>query len=447
LRLERAELALGAAVAATIPVSIFAAELFLALAVLAYAIRLWRREARFARTAVDAPIAAFAVWSLLSASFAADPARSHEDAKKLVLFALFYVTIDLSRTDEARERLVSALLAGGLALAAYTVAQHHVLGFDRLDRRPPGFLGHYMSAAGVTTGILLVAAARLVCGHFERPRARDGWLAGLVLAGVGGVTVAAALGGGTLATRLFVAALAALAAAVALAPGERVLRAASLLPFVVVPLAAWALVVSQTRGAWLGALAGLATLAGARAPRLLVAVGAAVAVLLVVRPASLGERLTVHDASSLDRYYMWQAGLDMVLDRPVFGQGPGMILETYPRYRWPEAPNPQAPHLHDNALQIAAERGVPGLVFFLWWFAGAVIAALDATRRARVDAAGRSRPGAGAAATAALALLAAIFVAGLVEYNLGDSEVLMMVLLVSALPFALRAAPPATTPA
>jgi len=28
------------------------------------------------------------------------------------------------------------------------VAQHLFLGYDRLDRRPTGFLGHYMSASG-----------------------------------------------------------------------------------------------------------------------------------------------------------------------------------------------------------------------------------------------------------------------------------------------------------
>ena len=184
MRLERAQLGLAAALAATVPVSIFAAEILLAMSVVVYAARLARRESRFCRTSADTAIAAFAVWSLLSASFAADPVRAHEDAKKLVLFALFYVALDLARAEGARERLLDALLAGGLALAAYTVAQHHVLGFDRLDRRPHGFLGHYMSAAGVTMGVLLVAAARLVCGAFARPRLRDAWLVGLVLAGV-----------------------------------------------------------------------------------------------------------------------------------------------------------------------------------------------------------------------------------------------------------------------
>lgn len=438
MRLERAQLGLAAALAAAVPVSIFAAEGLLALSGLVLAVRLARRETRLVRTSVDAPLLAFTVWTLLSASFASDPAVSHEDAKKLVLFLLFYVILDLARREAARERLLDALLLGGLALAAYTVAQHHLLGFDTLDRRPHGFIGHYMSAAGVTMGVLLVAAARLVCGGVVRPRGRDAWLAAAVLAGVAAVTAAAAHGRGALGARVFVAALAAASAGLALSRADAVRRAAALLPLVVVPFAAWALVVSQTRGAWLGGLLGLATVAAFRAPRLIAAVAAAVLLLLVVRPAAVRERLTVSDASSVDRYYMWQAGLDMVMDRPVFGQGPGMILSAYPRYRWPEAPNKLAPHLHDNLLQIAAERGVPGLVFFLWWVAATLGAAYaEAKRRQGAPA---DDAGSAAAATGALAVVVAAFVEGLVEYNLGDSEVLMLFLLVTAVPFALRAA-------
>lgn len=438
MRLERAQLGLAAALAAAVPVSIFAAEGLLALSGLVLAVRLARRETRLVRTSVDAPLLAFTVWTLLSASFASDPAVSHEDAKKLVLFLLFYVVLDLARRDAARERLLDALLLGGLALAAYTVAQHHLLGFDTLERRPHGFIGHYMSAAGVTMGVLIVAAARLVCGGVSRPRGRDAWLAAAVLAGVAAVTVAAAHGRGALGARVFVAALAATGAGLALSRADAARRAAALLPLVVVPLAAWALVVSQTRGAWLGGLLGLATVAAFRAPRLIAAVAAAVLLLLVARPAAVRERLTVSDASSVDRYYMWQAGLDMVMDRPVFGQGPGMILSAYPRYRWPEAPNKLAPHLHDNLLQVAAERGLPGLVFFLWWVAATLGAAYAEARRRQ--GAPADDAGSAATATGALAVVVAAFVEGLVEYNLGDSEVLMLFLLVTAVPFALRAA-------
>ena len=137
----------------------------------------------------------------------------------------------------------------------------------------------------------------------------------------------------------------------------------------------------------------------------------------MLRPAAVMERLTLSDASSRDRYFMWQAGIDMVRDRPVFGQGPRMVESNYPGYRWPGAPNPATPHLHNNVLQIAAERGLPCLAWWLWWVAAAMGDACRESRRARAWT-----------AVAALALLAAIMAAGLFEYNFGDSEILMLLL-------------------
>jgi O-antigen ligase len=106
-----------------------------------------------------------------------------------------------------------------------------------------------------------------------------------------------------------------------------------------------------------------------------------------------------------------------------------MILSRYPSYRWPEAPNPQAPHLHNNVLQMAAERGVPGLAFFAWW---ALLTCLVAAREAR-----RAEHDESPVAAGVLAAIVAVFAAGLFEYNLGDSEVLMLVLLLDAVPFAM----------
>ncbi len=446
MNLERTQLGLLAALAATIPVSIFASETLLALSLAVLAVRLARGEARLVRTPVDTPLLALVVWTLLAASFAQDPVRSHEDAKKLLLYALFYLTVEVLSREDDREPVLSSVLVGGLALAGLMVAQHVFLGYDRLDHRPQGFLGHYMSASGATMGVLLLAAGRLVRG--PRPGGppaadRRAWWAGLwlpafVLAGVAAVAVVTAEGHRIPVTWSCVAALAALAAAVSLSrsPAAREGRAA--LPVVVVPVAAWALVVSQTRSAWIGALVGLAVLCLLCAPRFLWLMAAGTAAVLVLRPAGVTERLTLGDASTSDRIYMWQAGLDMVLDKPVFGQGPGMVLAVYPRYRWPEATHPMQPHLHNNFLQVAAERGVPGLVFFLWWAVAVFTAAIREARRAAAEP-----PGPGWVAGAALAALAAVFVAGLFEYNLGDSEVLLLVLLLSAVPFALRPGRPA----
>lgn len=438
MTLERARLGLLAALAATIPVSIFASQMLLALSLVVLLARLLRREATLPRTPLDGPLLALVVWTLLAASFAAEPAVAHEESKKLLLFALFYLAVECLGPAEDRERVLAAALLGGLALAAFMVLQRHTLGYDGLMRRPPGFLGHYMSASGVTMAILLLAVARLATGPRARPRPADLWLAAAVLVAVAAVALATASGHGVLATRLFVAALAVATLGLAVSRSARTRAAEAAVAFVVVPLAAWALVVSQTRSAWIGAAAGLAALAALallRVPRLLWAVVAAGAALLLVSPGGVRSRLTVLDESSRDRYYMWQAGLDMVLDRPVFGQGPGMVEVVYARFRWPEAPNPRQPHLHNNVMQVAAERGLPGLVFFLWWVGVAFLAALREAQRAA--ASGR---GPGWAAAGALAALSAVFVAGLFEYNLGDSEVLMLVLLLTAVPFAKDAA-------
>jgi O-antigen ligase len=423
-----------AAIAATCSVSIFAAQAVgLSLATVVFLVRLARGQARLERSPLDGPILAFSVWTLLSAAFSADPWTSHDSAKKLVLFALFYLSVEALSVEKDRERILDAALLGGLALSAGSLVEYYFLGFDTLANRPHSFLGHYMTASGLIMAVLVIAAARLAFSPrtwpLPKPSAQDYRALALFVGALAVLTACQAFDLFAVeAERLFVAGIAAAGAFLALArgpwPGEATSAALAAL---VVPVASWALVVSRTRNAWLGAVVGLAVVAVLRAPRLLWALAAGVALLVLVRPAPIVGRLTVFDPSSVDRYYMWQAGIDMIRDKPVFGQGPGRILAVYPEYRWPEAPNAQQPHLHDNALQIAAERGLPCLAWWLWWLAAAMG---DAWREAR--------GGGGWTAAAALAFLAAFMAAGLFEYNFGDSEILMFTLLVSALPYALR---------
>jgi O-antigen ligase len=428
--LERAQLALVAAIAATCLVSIFAAQVLLAAAAAVLVTRLWLRRTRLPRTALDGPILAFCVWTLLSASFSPDPVASHESAKKLVLFLVFYLAVEALSEPAGREAVLDAATLGGLVLAGGTLLQYYLLGFDTLDNRPRSFLGHYMTAAGLAMSVLVLASARLALRARPWPRialqdlAPLGWVGAALatLAFLQKTTIFAVEG-----ERLLVAGLAVAAAVVALGPARRLSPGSSLaLTVATAAFSAWALVLSRTRGAWLGALAGLAVVAVLRAPRTLWLLGAAVLGLLLLRPAPLVDRLTVTDASSWDRYYMWQAGIDMILEKPIFGQGPGRIQDVYPGFRWPQAPNPEAPHLHDNAMQIAAERGLPCLIFWIWMMAAAMADALSLARR------GPERDSGGAA----FAVLTAVMLAGAFEYNFGDSEVLMFVLIVAALPYA-----------
>ena len=111
-----------AAVAATCLVSIFAAEGLLVAALLVQLARIVTGRARFLRLPVDAPILAFSVWTLLSASFSRDPVESFEDAKKLVLFLLFYLAADVMTEERPRERVLDAALLGGFALSTGAAA-------------------------------------------------------------------------------------------------------------------------------------------------------------------------------------------------------------------------------------------------------------------------------------------------------------------------------------
>ncbi len=424
--------------AATCLVSIFAAQVLLALALAVFAARAMAGRASLPRLPLDGAILALVVWTLLSAAFSGDPVWSHESAKKLVLFLLLYLAVDTAAFWEHRERLVDCLLLGGLALAGEALVQFYFLGFDGLHTRPRSFLGHYMTASGLAMGTALLGTSRLVFRPPAWPTRADLRAPLLLLLALAVYASVQAAGAAPLvAERVFVAGLAAAAAALALLRGRfHSAGTGGMLAILAVGLSSWALLVSRTRSAWLGLLAGALVIAVLRAPRAALALPVGVVGLLLLRPAPVIERLTVSDESSRDRYYMWQAGLDMIMDRPVFGQGPGMIKYVYPQYRWPQAPNPSAHHLHNNLVQIAAERGLPCLIFWLWMMIAAAGGAWREMRRAALPG-GLPSPSRWVAA-ATLSVLVAMFTAGLFEYNFGDSEVLMFTLVVIALPYALR---------
>ncbi|HEX6736938.1 MAG TPA: hypothetical protein VF310_01565, partial [Vicinamibacteria bacterium] len=270
--------------------------MLLALAALVFLARLALRHTRLRATPLDGPVLAFCVWTLLSAAFSRLPLVSHEGAKKLVLFALLYVALDSLADDRARERVLDAAMLGGCALAVGALLQYYFLGYHTLTQRPTSFLGHYMTASGVLMAVLVLGASRLAFfeGPLPAPAPHDLRLLGLAFGAL--VLVATVRAADVLAFQaqgLFVAALAVAAMAMALSrstwPGR---STAAALSAAAVALTGWALLVSRTRNAWLGALAGLAVVAFMRAPRLLWALPAGVVAVLLLHPAPVMDRLT-----------------------------------------------------------------------------------------------------------------------------------------------------------
>lgn len=329
------------------------------------------------------PLAAYAAWTVLSALVSVDVRASVIDLKQLVLFLIVPMTLRLLRGDRATTAL-NVIIAVGAAAALVGVVQSQVFGYDDLENRPTGFLSHYMTYSGVLMLVLCAAAARLI---FD--------------------------------------------------PGARAW------PGVAVPALVVALAATLTRNAYVGAIVGIVCLLAVRNLKLLLVVPVAALVFVVAAPQSYKARaysiVNLQDASNRDRLDMLGMGRDIVRDHPWFGVGPDTIGRVYSQYVRPNAVHPYNPHLHNVPAQIAAERGVPALLFWLAFVATAAWGMIRPMRHGR----GRER----AVAGAGFGAIAAMASAGLFEYNFGDSEFLMMFLCLIALPYAVRPTSDAATTA
>jgi O-antigen ligase len=206
---------------------------------------------------------------------------------------------------------------------------------------------------------------------------------------------------------------------------------------VVMPALAVAVVVTLSRSAWVGACAAAALLLAMKDFRLLAVLPIVAAVFFATAPPAVMARFVsifdVRDPTNRDRLAMLREGEHMIAAHPLVGVGPNMVEVLYPEYRDPDAVEKINPHLHNVPVQIAAERGLPALAIWLWFVVALTVAA------AKRFHAGGDR----FLAAAALAATVAMLTAGLFEYNFGDSEFLMMFLIIVTLPFAVDRTAPA----
>jgi O-antigen ligase len=134
----------------------------------------------------------------------------------------------------------------------------------------------------------------------------------------------------------------------------------------------------------------------------------------------------LRDPTNQDRVAMLDAGAGIVRDHPLTGVGPAMVPRVYEQYRPDYAVQALNPHLHNVPMQIAAERGLPALAIWVW------LMVTLSMRLVRLFRSGRER----LLTATAMAATAAMLAAGLFEYNFGDSEFLMLYLVLITLPFA-----------
>jgi len=201
-------------------------------------------------------------------------------------------------------------------------------------------------------------------------------------------------------------------------------------PALVMPALVVALSLTLTRSAWVGACVAVGVLFILKDLRLLGLLPVVAALFFAFAPDSVTNRMVsmfdLRDPSNRDRLAMARTGMAMVRDFPLTGVGPAMIPKLYTQYRDPDAVQAMNPHLHNVPLQIAAERGLPALAI---WIAFIVVLAYSLFKVFR-SASDQTLAAAG------LAAIAGMLSAGLFEYNFGDSEFLMLFLVLVTLPFA-----------
>ena len=331
------------------------------------------------------PLVAYSAWTMVSVVYSPKPEISLIESKEVLLFLVVPAVFQLSRGRRATI-LGTVILTVGAITAVVGLVQYGILEYDNLGKRPLGSMGHYMTYSGLLMMVICLAVSRIL---FSAP---DRVWATLVL-----------------------------------------------------PVLCVVLALTLTRSAWIGACIGVSVLFVLkvkfvlvqndfrwlnRAPAAGAIIFAVAAIVVSLAPAQLTDRVLatfdLQDPTNRDRLVMASIGAEMVRDHPVTGVGPEMVQERYADYRPANAVNATNPHLHNVPLQIAAERGLPGLVIWAWFI---VMVTASLIRQL-------SSPPTRALAAAGLAAIASMLSAGMFEYNFGDSEFLMMLLVLVTLPAA-----------
>jgi len=374
------------------------------LALLAVWLGLARRAGIVARLRLPlaVPLVLFVAWTVVAALASDDPRDSLATCKNLLnLVGLWIVASTLEDARAARRFLAGLALALGV-VAVLAIVQvgacpaeppaasygRVIVNFFRHCQRAHGFFSIYMTLAGVLVMLLTATLPRLLRLEGVRVVAPV-WLVGVV-----------------------------------------------------------ALALTYVRGAWIGLAAGaLVVLVSLRRRSVTVLVLIVVVLAALAALPRVGERLrtigSLRDDTTRDRLAMLKTGLSLVRAHPLLGIGPGQVKRVYPTAAGPEALRRSTSHLHDTPLQIAVERGLPGLAAWLAIFAVFLIHTVRLIRRLPAESADRTL------VVGVQAALVAFLVAGLFEYNFGDTEVLLVMVSLMALPFVVADRPtrPAEDPA
>jgi O-antigen ligase len=371
---------------------------------------------------VKLPLLLFCLATINSVLWAEHPEAGGFALRKLVLFLILLLGVNLV----VSRRHLSGLLRGIFFVAAVAglvgIAQF-IIQYDRVLRyhhnrvyfymtltRTHGFMGHWMNFGGQQMLVFSVLLAFV-------------FLSGAVIPS--GARNRALLHGDSAANDQ--------SEIPRSARNETSNKMARALYWLILAVVAVSLVLNFTRGVWLGCLVAALYVLARWKPRALWAVPVLLLVVVLGGPSLIRRRVSLvfhpeEDPALAIRLEMWHTGLRMVREHPWVGVGPDNIPLVYMKYV-PPGTTPilgYHDHLHDNVLQLAAERGLPCLIAWLWfmlalgWHILRIRRGLSSTRWV---------------ADAAFAAWLAFVAEGFFEFNFGTTPVLMVFLLLMSTPF------------
>jgi len=379
--LKQTALVLACACVVATLVSIAGCELLLGAAILVTLYE-WRR---LEFPPIKLPLSLFVAGTLVSLAFAAHPAAGFPQVKKLYLLLVLAVVVTAIRSPKYVRSIYLWCAAAGSVSALWSLVQfsrkyyaaqqaHQPFYTYYVGARITGFMSHWMTFGGQMSIVLMLLIAMLM---FAGPPAKWRW------ACYGAITVMSA-----------------------------------------------GLVLAFTRGMWFAASAGVIYLLARWRPKILFAVPVVAVVAFFIAPRSVQERVeSVYEPhgtvdSNQHRKVVWRTGLEMIKAHPLLGVGPEHVGRDFEQYVPADIARPLPVgwygHLHNIYLQYAAERGIPVFLCMMWIIGKVLLDAFVALRDAT--------PYRRAILHGAIAAIIAVLVGGIFEFNLGDSEVLMLFL-------------------
>ncbi len=126
---------------------------------------------------------------------------------------------------------------------------------------------------------------------------------------------------------------------------------------------------------------------------------------------------------------MVSTGINIFKEYPLTGVGPNSIKKVYDRYKPAEA-KLSNPHLHNNLIHVLAERGIFALLCLVLAFVSIIVQLIKKIKTGSDHEK--------TVAVGSLFVFIGFFVAGMFEYNLGDSEIKFLLFYFLSIPFIKR---------